>query len=80
MQFRPFTDINELIAELHATDHLWYQAPLDSRPYVVHVRRYTISNVNCEDSKATLHTKATGSFVAYLTQHFDRFRKQITAL
>jgi hypothetical protein len=72
--YRRFADILELIAELKRTDHVWYQTPLDASPRAVHVRQYTISNVNFERSRATLHTKETGPFVVNLTQHFDRFR------
>lgn len=74
--FRPFMDINELIDELKRADHLWYQAPMDARPHLVHVRQYTVSNVNFESSRAMLWTRETGAFSIKLTQHFDRFRKE----
>lgn len=61
-------------------DHLWYHAPLDARPHLVHVRQYTVSNVNFESSRAMLWTKETGAFSVKLIQHFDRFRKEETPL
>jgi len=71
---RRFIDINELIEHLKKHEYVYYQAPLDARPYSVKIRQYTVNNESFEKSKATLWTSVNGNFTVKLTEHFDRFR------
>lgn len=72
-EFRPFVDINELIAWIKGNEYVYYQAPMDARPHSVKIRQYTICNESFAH-RATLWTAETKSFSVLLTDHFDRFR------
>lgn len=73
--YRDFKDPQELIAEL-AKGYVLYQVPLDSRPYTVKVRRYTIRFDQPTKSTLTFWTSETGVLTVNIADHFDRFKKR----
>jgi hypothetical protein len=74
MNYRKFFDTNELLDHLKAHAFVYYHAPLDTRPFSVRVKEYTVSHESDSKHKAKLWTSTNGTFTVKLAEHFDRFR------
>lgn len=65
----------ELVEWIKSHSYAYYHAPMDSKPYTVQVIQYTVAYRRPEvNSRATLYSDATKSFVVRLSTHLDRFR------
>lgn len=71
--YREFIDPQELLREF-TKGYVLYQAPMDSRPYTVKVKRYTVKLDKPEQSTLTFWTSETGTLTVKIAEHFTRFR------
>lgn len=73
-----FENMAELIAAVKASDHIWYQAPMDVRPVGVWILKYTIDNRKPERSSVVIEASRNHDrFTAKFGEHFERFRKAV---
>lgn len=75
IEYEGYGSLVSLVADL-ARGYVLYQAPLDSRPYTIKVKRFTY---NCEEpqkSTLTFWTSETKTLTVDMFQHFDRFMRR----
>ena len=75
MTFRLFHDMTELEEWFKTHSFVYYHAPMDHRPVLVNVLRYTVSNTEDKSRNAiTVVTTAGDRLIFRMAQHFDRFK------
>lgn len=66
--------LTELIEHIQSSLYVYYKAPMDHRPQLVSIRRYTIDRRCPDKSKLTFWTPETLTLTVNIKQHLDRFR------
>lgn len=75
VKYEPFPDIHALVKQL-MQGHVWYQAPLDPGPRIIHVKRFSVDMAHPLRSVLTFWTAETRTLNVRIHEHFTRFRRR----